>query len=83
MTITVYSTTSSPFCKMLKDYLDEKNFSYQEKVVDQDDAAREELVGISGGFMGVPFTNIIKEDGAKETIIGFDQGRLNQVLGLN
>ena len=83
MTITVYSTTSCPYCKMLKDYLDEKNFSYKEKVVDQDDAARDELVGISGGFMGVPFTVITKDDGFKETIIGFDQGRLNQVLGLN
>ncbi|KKQ98165.1 MAG: hypothetical protein UT24_C0005G0067 [Candidatus Woesebacteria bacterium GW2011_GWB1_39_12] len=67
---------------MLKDYLSEKNFAFTEKLVDQDDAARDEMAGISGGFLGVPFTLVVKDDGLKETIIGFDKNRLDKVLGI-
>ena len=82
MQITIYSTTTCPYCKMLKDYLSEKNFAFTEKLVDQDDAAREEMAGISGGFLGVPFTLVVKDDGLKETVIGFDKNRLDKVLGI-
>ena len=83
MTITIYSTTTCPYCLMLKNYLKEKNISYTEKLVDQDDTAKEEMIKDSGGFMGVPFTVLQKDDGAKEVVVGFDQGKLNQILGLN
>jgi glutaredoxin len=68
---------------MLKDYLDEKNVSYEEKMVDQDEVAKEEMMKDSGGFLGVPFTVITKEDGSKETVVGFDKNRINGILGLN
>ncbi|MCH7730035.1 glutaredoxin family protein [Patescibacteria group bacterium] len=83
MTVTVYSTTTCPYCKMLKKYLEEKNVKYTEKLVDQDDAAQKEMAEASGGFMGVPFTVVTKDDGTKETIIGFDKGEVDKVLGLN
>ena len=82
MQITIYSTTTCPYCKMLKEYLKEKGISYSEKIVDQDDAARDEMVAISGGFMGVPFT-VIDKDGKKETVLGFDKGKLNDILGIS
>ncbi len=82
MTVTVYSTTTCPYCKMLKDYLSEKQIAYVEKLVDQDDAAREEMMSASNGFLGVPFSVVVKDDGSKETIIGFDKGRVNEVLGI-
>ncbi len=82
MEVIVYSTTTCPYCKMLKEYLDEKGISYTEKLVDQDDAAREEMTKASGGFLGVPYTIITKEDGTKENIIGFDKGKVDSVLGL-
>lgn len=78
--VTIYSTTTCPYCKMLKDYLGEKNIPFVEKLVDQDEAARDEMTNYSGGFLGVPFTLIVKDDGARETIVGFDKGRLEQVL---
>ncbi len=81
MTVTVYSTTTCPYCKMLKSYLDEKSVSYTEKLVDQDEAAREEMTKASGGFLGVPFI-VVQKNGETETIIGFDKGKVNQVLGL-
>ncbi len=82
MKITIYSTTTCPYCKMLKDYLKEKSITFTEKLVDQDDAAREEMMAVSGGFLGVPFTAITKDDGSKETVLGFDKGKLNSVLGI-
>ncbi len=82
MKVTIYSTTTCPYCKMLKSYLDENNISYTEKLVDQDEAAKEEMVKESGGFLGVPFTIVAKDDGTKETIIGFDKGKVNEVLGM-
>jgi hypothetical protein len=67
---------------MLKDYLTEKNIPFIDKLVDQDDAARDELATISGGFLGVPFTAINKGDGTKETVVGFDKAKIDHVLGL-
>jgi glutaredoxin len=67
---------------MLKDYLSQKNVSFTEKLVDQDEPAREEMMSFSGGFLGVPFTLIQKDDGAKETIVGFDKGKVDSILGL-
>lgn len=83
MTFTVYSTTTCPYCKMLKDYLKEKGISYEEKLVDQDDAAREEMMQASGGFLGVPFSLVVNDSGEKNTIIGFDKNRVNEVLGIS
>ena len=82
MQITIFSTTTCPYCKMLKDYLTQKNISFVEKMVDADDKAREEMMSISGGFLGVPFTVIVK-DGTRETVIGFDKGKLNSLLGIS
>jgi len=67
---------------MLKDYLTARNITYIEKLVDQDEAARDEMMENSGGFLGVPFTVVTKDDGTKEKIVGFDKGKINAVLGI-
>jgi len=67
---------------MLKDYLTEKNLPFTEKLVDQDDVAKDEMAVASGGFLGVPFSVITKDDGTKSTIIGFDKGRVDEILGI-
>ena len=82
MSVTIYSTTTCPYCKMLKDHLDQNSVTYDEKLVDQDDKTREEMMQESGGFLGVPFTVITKDDGGKETIVGFDKAKIDQALGL-
>jgi glutaredoxin len=82
MQIIVYSTTTCPYCKMLKDFLKEKNLAFTEKLVDTDETAKAEMTASSGGFLGVPFVVITKDDGTKETVIGFDKGKLNSVLGI-
>ncbi|HCR35923.1 hypothetical protein A2130_00155 [Candidatus Woesebacteria bacterium GWC2_33_12] len=83
MNYTIYSTTTCPYCKMLKNYLTSKNVSYTEKLVDQDETARNEMMVESGGFLGVPFSVITKDDGTKETVIGFDKGRLEKLVASN
>ena len=82
MQIVIYSTTTCPYCKMLKDYLTSKTLSFTEKLVDMDETAQKEMSAVSNGFLGVPFTLITKDDGTKETIMGFDRGRLDSVLGI-
>ena len=83
MQVTLYSTTTCPYCKMLKDYLGEKGISYVEKMVDQDEEARNTMMEDSGGFLGVPFTVVVKDDGTKVTIVGFDKGKVDEMLGIS
>lgn len=80
MKITLYTTATCPYCKMLKDYLTAKGIAFVEKLIDQNEEAKNEMSQSSGGFMGVPFTLITFDDGRKETIIGFDKGRLDQLI---
>jgi hypothetical protein len=65
---------------MLKDFFKEKGIDYVEKMVDQDEIVKKEMELESGGFLGVPFTVITKDDGTKQTVIGFDRGKLEEVL---
>jgi len=82
MQVTVYSTATCPYCKMLKDYLGQKNITFAEKLVDADEVARDEMVKESGGFLGVPFVVVVKDDGSKETIVGFDKGKVDSIFGI-
>jgi len=67
---------------MLKEYLEAKSVAFTERLIDQDKAASAEMEKESGGFKGVPFIVIIKDDSTKETVIGFDKGKINSVLGI-
>jgi glutaredoxin len=67
---------------MLKDYLKEKNIPFTEKLVDMDDGAKTEMMASSGGFLGVPFVLIIKGDGTRETVVGFDKGKIDKILAI-
>jgi glutaredoxin 3 len=79
--ITIYSTATCGFCKMLKGYLADKNISFDVKAADEDQAIARELYEKSGQ-LGVPFTVIETEDGKEEGILGFDRARIDTVLGL-
>jgi len=61
--------------------LDEKGVSYEEKLVDQNDEAKEEMMRKSDGYLGVPFTVITKEDTSEETVLGFDKKRIEEIIG--
>ncbi len=74
MTVTVYSTTSCPFCVMLKDWLKEKKVDFKDYNVGTDQAKAQEMIDKSGQ-MGVPVSDI-----GGEIIIGFDKPKLEKVL---
>jgi glutaredoxin len=78
--ITIYSTATCGFCRMLKSYLQSKNIAYEEKHADQDPRLAQELYEKSGQ-LGVPFTIVETNDGKEEKILGFDKSRIDQVLG--
>lgn len=78
--IIVYSTHSCPYCKMLKAWLDEKGQAYEDKFVDDDQVAMEEMMKISEGHLGVPFSVVSRDDGTQVKIIGFDRGKFEGVL---
>lgn len=72
----IYTTPSCVYCKMAKEFFKKNNVSYEERDVASDFAARDEMVKKSGQ-MGVP---VIEAGGV--IIIGFDQPRLREALGI-
>lgn len=80
MKVTIYSTKMCPYCKMEKEYLDGKGVKYTNIFVDEDDAKADEMIAKSGQY-GVPVT-VVEKDGKEEVIVGFDQKRLNAVIGI-
>lgn len=82
MNITIYSTATCGFCKMLKKYLDDKGFKYTVKMADEDEAVARELFERSHQF-AVPFTYFEKDDGSTAEVLGFDVPKINSVLGIS
>ena len=74
--VKVYSTPTCPYCKQAKQFLEEKNISFQDIDVSADHAAAEEMMQKSGQ-MGVPVLDI---DG--QIITGFDQAAISAALGI-
>ena len=75
--VIIYTTPSCVYCKMAKEFFKKNNVPYEEKDVAVDLAAREAMLAKSGQ-MGVP----VIEAGGK-IIIGFDQSRLRDALGIS
>lgn len=79
--VTIYSTPSCGYCKMEKDFLTEKGVEYTEIDVAADQEAAAQMVEKTGQ-MGVPVTLIALDDGTEEVLVGFEQERLSELLGL-
>ncbi|WOV87806.1 glutaredoxin family protein [Sporosarcina oncorhynchi] len=73
-TATVYTTTTCPYCTMMKDYLDEQKIAYREVNVQEDRQAAQELVDRTGQ-MGVPQTEL-----NGNWIFGFDPAAVQAAL---
>ncbi len=71
--VIVYTSSTCPYCTMAKDYLTEKEVSYEEKNVQLDKDARAELM--AKGYTGVPVIVIDNEE-----IVGFDKARIDSLL---
>lgn len=74
--IIIYSTTWCGYCKMVKKYLTDKGYNFEEKDIEASTAARDELLGkIDGQFQGVPVTDI----GGK-MVLGFNRPAIDEAL---
>lgn len=76
MTITVYSTPTCPYCKLVKEFLKEKNLDFLDIDVAANTSAAQDMVKKSGQ-MGVPVVDV---DG--QIIVGWNKAALEEVLGL-
>lgn len=77
--VTVYSTTWCAFCATEKQWLDKLGVKYISKNIEEDEAAKEELLEkLGGNFQGVPVTDI-----AGEMILGFNRPALQEALNKN
>lgn len=79
--VKVYSTTTCPYCKMLKSYLKEKNVEFEDVLLDEHEDQVQASIDTCGS-MGVPCTHIVKDDGTEVNILGFDKQKINEALGL-
>lgn len=80
-TVTVYSTTTCPYCKIEKQWLDKNDVKYKNIFVDEDEKAAEAMIKKSKQ-MGVPVTVITEKGGKEEVVVGFDKPKLAEVLGI-
>lgn len=78
-TITVYTTATCDYCRMLKKYLEDNNFPFNEKRVDLSQEDAQEMVSKSGQ-MGVPFTVITNDKGEEKGVLGFDVNSIQAAL---
>ena len=77
MKIRVFSTPTCPYCVVLKNFLKDNGFEYEDINVAQSEEAQTEMIEKTGQ-MGVPVTEI-----EGEYIIGFDQKKLKEKLSIN
>lgn len=75
--VVVYTTPTCSWCNRLKSYLRRQGVPFREIDVSKDASAAAELQRRSGQ-MGVPQTEI-----RGEIIVGFDQARIDRLLGLS
>jgi glutaredoxin 3 len=74
--VTIYSTPSCVYCNLAKDFFKANNVNYTEHNVAADLAKRREMIEKTGQ-MGVPVIDL-----GDEVVIGFDEPRIREVLGI-
>lgn len=74
MTVTVYSTPTCPYCKLVKKFLTKHDVAFTDIDVSADSKAAHDMIKKTGQ-LGVPVVDI---DG--KTIVGFDEDALKQAL---
>ncbi|MEK7647315.1 MAG: glutaredoxin family protein [Patescibacteria group bacterium] len=74
--VVIYSTPICGYCQMAKEFFKEHKIKYTEHDVATDETKRDEMIEKSGQ-MGVPV--IFVDD---EMVIGFDEPRLSELLGI-
>jgi len=74
--VIIYSTPTCSYCNMAKEFFKENDIDYTEHNVAESVEKRQEMIDTTGQ-MGVPVIKI-----GEEVTVGFDKGRLSELLGL-
>ena len=74
MKITVYSTPTCPYCKLVKEFLESRGAEFEVLDVSSDEEAARDMIEKSGQ-MGVPVIEM-----AGEVVIGFNRSRITELL---
>lgn len=80
--VKVYSTTTCPYCRLEKAWLEGNKIEHEVVYVDKDQNEAINMVRKTGQ-MGVPVTEIEFESGDPRFIVGFDVPQLSEVLEVN
>lgn len=83
MTITLYTTSTCPYCQKERTYLAEHGLAATEIILDQTKDQLEAFAKASMGFCGVPFTIVTADDGSTKTVKGFHKEELDTLFGFS
>ena len=72
--IKIYSSPTCPFCYVLKNYLKEKGFEFEEIDISKETAKREKLIKKTG-LATLPVVEI-----DNQLIVGFDKKKIDEIL---
>jgi glutaredoxin 3 len=72
--VTVYTTSTCPWCTKVKTFLHDKGVSFEEKDVSDNNQAAQEMIELTGQ-RSVP---VIKKGG--QYVVGFDPERLESMI---
>jgi glutaredoxin len=81
MKILIYTVPSCKFSAEEKTYLQGHNLPFEEKDVEKDHAALEEMLKVGNNFAGTPVTHITKDDGKELVLKGFTVEEFDEALG--
>lgn len=79
--VTVYTTSTCPYCHAEKAYLKEKGIEFTDIVLDEQPEEQQASIDTCGS-QAVPCTHIVKDDGSGVRIVGFDKPKIDAALGL-
>lgn len=73
--ITIFTTNTCAYCKMVKQFLNTKGFTYDEINLDVQPEKQQEAFELSGQLT-VPITLVTKADDSRQVIVGYNLAQL-------
>jgi glutaredoxin 3 len=73
--ITIFTTNTCGYCKMVKQFLSHKGLTYDEVNLDEMPERQKEAFDISGQLT-VPITLVTNTDDSKQVIVGYNLAQL-------
>jgi len=81
MKVVIYTQNNCQFTPQEKTYLTSKGVTFEEKNVETNKEALDEMMKLGSNFAGTPVTQITKDDGTTAVLKGFTQTEFDAALG--